>query len=231
MNLWQRAVTSLRQQGVGGSVLKVLGMGAERWFDMRYGTDTCARSQLDELTIDSANKEKGRPYEPTRVMPLRRLGPELRKIMPADSVLVDLGCGKGRVLLLASRWGFREVRGIEFARELCEIAEKNIAIYRAKTGVQTRFEVIHADVTLYPIKDDENIFFAFNPFDETLFKQVIDNIDASVRKRPRKTLVVVAWPIGKYTELLERHEGFSLLSRLRYWGCDFSVYASRAPGK
>ncbi len=129
MNLRQRILASLRQQGLVGTMLKVVGIGVERWFDVRYGTDTCTRSQLDDLTIDSANKDKGMRYEPTRVMPLIRLFPALRKMMPANSVLVDLGCGKGRVLLLASHWGFREVRGVEFAQELCEIAKKNIATY------------------------------------------------------------------------------------------------------
>ena len=227
MNLRQRILASLRQEGLKGTVLKVAGIGLERWFDARYGTDTCTRSQLEDLTIDSANKERGMIYEPTRVMPLMRLFPALRKIMPENSVLVDLGCGKGRVLLVASHCGFREVRGVEFAQELCDIAKKNIAIYKSRTGIQTEIKIIHADVTRYAIEDEENVFFAFNPFDETIFSQVIDNIAASLRRRPRKILIVNARLSATYREILERQTAFGPLKELRYWGWDFSLYSNR----
>ena len=45
-----------------------------------------------------------------------------------DYVFVDLGSGKGRILLLASRYPFRGVVGVEFAHELNEVAERNIAL-------------------------------------------------------------------------------------------------------
>jgi len=227
MNLRQRILSSLRQEGLTGTVLKVVGIGVERWFDARYGTDTCTRSQLDDLTIDSANKDKGMRYEPTRVMPLIRLFPALRKMMPENSVLVDLGCGKGRVLLLASRWGFLEVRGVEFAQELCDIARKNIAIYKDRTGVRTTFKIIHADVTRYVIDDEENVFFAFNPFDETIFSQVIDNIVLSLRRKPRKILIVNARLTGTFKEILDRQAALAPLQELQYWGWNFSLYSNR----
>ncbi len=166
-------------------------------------------------------------YEPTRVMPLMRLFPALREMMPENSVLLDLGCGKGRVLLLASHWGFREVRGVEFAQELCETAKKNIAIYKARTGVQTEFKIIHADVTRYLIDDEENVFFAFNPFDETIFSQVIENIVASLRRKPRKILIVNARLTATYKEILDRQAALAPLRELQYWGWNFSLYSNR----
>ncbi len=94
---------------------------------------------------------------------------------------------------------------MEFARELCDIAEKNIAIYRSKTGSQTGFKIIHADAAQYPVQEDENVFFAFNPFAPAIFRQVIENIANSLKKRPRKLLIVIALASPQYREIVEQH--------------------------
>jgi hypothetical protein len=228
MNFVQRTFASLRHQGLGGTMLKLFGSLFERTFDRKYDTDTCARSRLDNLTIQSGNKSRGTRYEPTRVMPLRKLFPVLRKLMPAESVLVDLGSGKGRVLLLASQWGFRELRGIEFAQELCEIARKNIAHYRERTGVRAGFEIIHGDVTTYAIRPEENVFFMFNPFDEVIFAKVLANLSASLNAHPRKILLVICLPSAEFRAALDGRREFAPLRELRCWGYDFSIYSNRA---
>jgi predicted RNA methylase len=137
-------------------------------YDLNYGTDTITQRELDYLTIESENKERGVRYQPTRVMLLRKLFEKIRPIIPADPVLVDFGCGKGRVLLVASEFGFKEARGIEFSPELCKIARDNCAIYRKRTGTSTDFQIIEADVTNYRINSNENIFFMFKGNDLTL---------------------------------------------------------------
>lgn len=114
---------------------------------------------LDSLTIKSQNKEQGCRYQPTRVVPLRRLPQQIMPLVPANSVLVDLGCGKGRVVLIASQFGFKEVRGIEFAHELCEIARKNCARFRAIKGIVVECSIIEADATLYTIRSGETALF------------------------------------------------------------------------
>ena len=39
-----------------------------------------------------------------------------------EFAFADIGCGKGRALMLASRWPFREVWGVELDRSLAAIA-------------------------------------------------------------------------------------------------------------
>ena len=43
-----------------------------------------------------------------------------------SDVFLDFGCGKGRVLLIASEYKFKKIIGIEFSPELAGIALKNI---------------------------------------------------------------------------------------------------------
>jgi len=45
----------------------------------------------------------------------------------ANFTFIDFGSGKGRVLLLAARYPFKEVVGIEFSKELNDIALLNSA--------------------------------------------------------------------------------------------------------
>lgn len=227
MSLLKRAVTSLRSQGLGATLLKLWGPVVDRQFDRKYGVDTCGISPLAELTIDSPNKEHGAPYQPTRVLPLRKLFPVLRPLVPADSVFVDLGCGKGRVLLLAAQHGFREVRGLEFARELCQIAQRNWATFEAKTATRTKCHIIQTDVTAYTIQPEENVFFLFNPFDEIILGKVLLNLAASLRAAPRKVVVLFYFPSPACREVIARHPELLLVREQRFWGCNFALYSNR----
>ena len=62
------------------------------------------------------------PHELMRLRPFRRLMRTLS--LPPGSGFVDFGCGKGRVLLLAAGFGFARITGVEFAKELCDIAKE-----------------------------------------------------------------------------------------------------------
>lgn len=69
-------------------------------------------------------------YMATKTVHLRMALKALK--IPKGKVLVDIGSGKGRVLLVASEFGFREARGIEFSPKLCAIAKENLEIFKAK---------------------------------------------------------------------------------------------------
>ena len=138
---------------------------------------------MHDLEIKSENKSRGVRYEPTRARPLRRL---LRVLnLPKDSVFVDLGCGKGRILLLACEYGFKRVKGVDFSPQLCEVAKKNLAIYKQKKGLGAEVVIMESDVVDYQLQDDENIFFMFNPFDKVVMERVVGNIAQSLRRNPR----------------------------------------------
>ncbi len=226
MNVLQRLIKSLRTQGIGATLAKLAGPAADRRFDRHYGTETCTISRLDGFTIESQNKGRGARYEPSRVLPMRKMLPVVQQLAPADSVLLDFGCGKGRVLLLAAEQGFRSVRGIEFAAELCEIARKNVAAFKAKAGNSADIQIIEGDVTNYAIRPEENVFFLFNPFDDVVFAKVLENLSTSLKSNPRKILIVINLPSESYRRTIAARPEFRLTQQCRFWGCDFSIYSS-----
>src|ERR1035437_7106894 len=193
-NILTRMVGSLKQVGLYGTYLKLYALFSDPFFDIRFGTDTSSIVELNQLTIESNNRKNGVHYQPTKVVFLRKFLKYIQHLIPASSVMIDLGSGKGRVLLIASEFGFREVRGVEFAHELCETAKNNISVYTTKKGSDADFRVIESDVTKYPIQTDENVIFMFNPFNESIMEQVLNNIKLSLQICPRDILIIYVNP-------------------------------------
>jgi SAM-dependent methyltransferase len=226
MNPLSRLLKSVRQAGLGGTFAKLLCPYFDRKFDRDHGTETCAIRERNTLDIQSENKDFAARYEPSRVLPLRRMLPLIRRQLPEGSVLLDFGCGKGRVLLLAAEHGF-PARGVEFSGELCGVAERNVRAFNARTGNTKEISVIPGDVTQYAVRPDEQVFFLFHPFAPPVFERVLDNLASSLSAHPRKMLIVVYLPSAEYHQAITARPEFELASRHRFWGCNFSVYATR----
>ncbi len=224
MNILRRIKNSLRKRGIKTTFFKVYILIADYWFDIKYGTDTTRFLLLTDLTVTGGNKERGGKYQPTRIVPLRGFLTRIKPVIPLDSVLLDLGCGKGRVLMIASEFDFREARGIEFAHELCNIARSNCAAYKRAKGTRTNFEIIESDVVDYVIKSHENVFFLFNPFDEVVLSRTLANIVRSLEVAPRKVLIIFYNP--RFNHVIEQQRCFSRVFDQYFWGYHFVVYSN-----
>lgn len=205
-------------------MIKLGSRAADYIFDIRYGIETHKWVQLDNLTIESVNKESGYCYQPTRVRPLRELFQAIMPLVPAEGALVDFGCGKGRVLIVASEFGFKEVIGVDFSKELCEIARSNCAVYKVRTKSLTEFHIIEADVADYAINPDDVVIFMFNPFNERVMASVLINICTSLERSPRKILLIYHNP--EYDQVFGLCDDFVKVDDLSFWGYKFSVYST-----
>lgn len=105
-----------------------------------------------------------------------------------QQVLLDYGCGKGRVLAVASRAQFQRVVGIELSTYLADIARDNLGRL-AKRFACCPSEVITGDATSYDLPDDVTAIFLFNPFKGEVLKSVVRKIEQSLQRRPRSLLV------------------------------------------
>jgi SAM-dependent methyltransferase len=228
MGVLRRIAGSVRARGVISSLRRVYVVGFDYWFDLRYRIRTADLNPLglNDLTVVGSNKERGTAYQATRILPLKNVLQQIQPLLPPGRVLVDLGCGKGRVLIVASMLGFREVRGIEFAPELCGFARSNCAAYKRATGIDTEFRIIESDVVDYAIKPDENVFFMFNPFDDVVLDRVLGNLMTSLHHAPRKVLVIYHHP--QVSHVFQRHKGLTNLLNLDVWGYRYEVYSNAA---
>ena len=94
-------------------------------FDIEHGTDTSgfvAVADLDQLKHEAA-RARSLPYAGSQPSIVRAV---LATLQPLELfTFVDLGCGKGRPLLVASEYPFREIIGVELSASLAKIAQRN----------------------------------------------------------------------------------------------------------
>src|SRR5206468_4366794 len=108
-------------------------------FDLRHGTDTSGVEPLWKFRVASPNARFGFHYKATDEKELLDAITFLDED-PRAFTFVDLGCGKGRPLLIAARLGFARIIGVEFAPELVAVAAGNLATMRVSNAT-----VVHAD--------------------------------------------------------------------------------------
>lgn len=163
-------------------------------FDLKYGTDTRKSVNLKNLSIKSENKKHGVYYGTTSS---RHFHSALRSVIfPNSSVFIDIGSGKGKNMMMAERYHFKKIKGVEFSKDLCITAEKNMISFQSKRHYTNNiFEVIHSDITEYTVDKEDNIFFLNNPFDEIILKKFIQNIMVSVETHPRQVWLIYYNPL------------------------------------
>ncbi len=196
MNLLVNIWLHFKEKGVARTLSIILNRMFDFHFDWKYKTDTRNKISLHDLSVTGENKERGSFYQPTMALSFNRLLDTIP--LPPESVLVDFGCGKGRVLLLAALRGIKKAVGIEFSPELCAIAKNNVRIVEQATGSRLNIAVIEGDVTHYEIEDDQNVFFFFNPFDDVVLDTVVKNIQQSLQRKPRQIAIIYYNPVHSH---------------------------------
>jgi Predicted O-methyltransferase len=186
----------------------------------RFGTDTTAVVDLTHLDIRSQNRRHGERYQPTRH---RQFAKALRALPIKDYrewTFIDLGSGKGRVLLAAAAFPFARILGVEFSAELIAIAQENIAKRRGHLRCQ-QIEVIHADAVEWQFPNDRIIVYLFNPFDSEALARVLANLETSLRVHQHEVYVIYVKPSWK--EILDG----SPLLRAVWSSATISIYRTR----
>jgi SAM-dependent methyltransferase len=127
------------------------------------------------------------------------------EITPED-VFLDLGSGKGRIVLQATQYRFARVIGVEISEDLTLIARRNVASCRLSTRCGA-VELVHSDALDYTIPDDVSVVYLFNPFRGATFAGVLRRLEESVDRHPR-TLRVIYRNAHHHDDLVGR--GFRL---------------------
>lgn len=159
-------------------------MGFKEWQKEReLGIRTFGAHAPDELSIEADSKLGGHLYQPSSSVIFERA----MNTLPfnfEDKTFLDIGSGKGRALVLAAEAGFKKVIGVEYAAELNDIAHTNIERVRDKFP-NTEFELIEGDALSYPITEQIDVIYLFNPFDEEALRGLMKMVSpAFSRKKP-----------------------------------------------
>ena len=108
-------------------------------------------------------------------------------------VLIDLGSGPGRAVLIGSLFPFRRAIGVERDPILHRQALANLATFRLRRRADVEF--ICADVLDYPLPDDVTVVFLYNPFNGATFEGAIGGVLRSLDRAPRRLRIVYVNPV------------------------------------
>ena len=145
-------------------------------------------------------------YEPTSYVFLERLF----SIFPFNQSdhMVDFGCGKGRVLLVAAQSGCLSLSGCEVNELRFHILKDNIESFLKRRGKQCTFTVENISADKFSILPDMNKFFFFTPFHVKIYAKVIQNISASLKSRQRDITLFLYKPWADALDYIDRTESF-----------------------
>ena len=145
---------------------------------------------------DSNSDQYHYPYEPTPYSVLERLANS--GLIRKKDVLLDYGCGKGRVDFFLSYQTRARSIGIEYDERIYASAleNKNQAVSGA------RVEFVLAQAQNYIVPKEVNACYFFNPFSVELLRKVMARITESYYDNPREMLLLFYYPSEEYISYL-----------------------------
>lgn len=171
-------------------------------FDKAHHVNT-ERDRLSEWAadIDSPNWAAGTGYSaalPENV----RASIRALAIAHEDYTAIDIGSGKGRVLLVASEFAFNELLGVEYAPDLHEIALQNIAAYHSDKQRCHNIKSVCADAVTFSLPEAPLVLFFHHPFGGSTLEKFLQGVQRSLKSHPRNIKVIYGDPIDG--ELFEK---------------------------
>ena len=162
-------------------------MDKEHIWDKRLQIQTVGR---DESGADLNHH----PYEPTPYCVLERLADS--GLIGSDDVVLDYGCGKGRVeFFLSYRTGAKTI-GIEYDERIYSSALEN------QSTAVSKADFVPVKAERYQVPSAVNRCYFFNPFSAGILRKVMARILRSYYESPREIFLFFYYPADEYISYL-----------------------------
>ena len=177
---------------------------ATRAFDGEHGVETGGYIPGEQLKLDAMRRRHATAYE--AILPhefhamMSAAGP-----VASGRTFVDLGCGKGRPLLLATSHPFVRIVGVEFSDDLAQRARQNAVAFRGDSGdspARPEIRVVTLDAAEFEFPAGPLVVFLFDPFREPVMERVVANLTRAMEREARPVTVVYA--NSRHAALFER---------------------------
>ena len=162
-----------------------------------HENDWDKRLQIKTAGRDDSNADAyHHPYEPTDYCVLERLANS--GFFGPEDVVLDYGCGKGRVgFFLSYRTKARTI-GIEYDARIYRDALAN----RNTTGSGVKPDFVLTRAEEYEVPGDVNRCYFFNPFSQEILRKVMARIIASWYENMREIFLFFYYPAEEYISYL-----------------------------
>jgi SAM-dependent methyltransferase len=134
------------------------------------------------------------PYQPTDPA----LFEEMMSRLPlelSNFTFIDIGSGKGRVPLMAARFPFRKIIGVELLPELHHVALSNLEKLRVTTSLGANIELRQMDANEFEFPLEPMVLYLFNPLPEESLWKFFKRLSASLEENPREVWILYHNPL------------------------------------
>jgi predicted RNA methylase len=188
------------EQTLGRDIDDVLGPES---FDRIFGVDFEAIEENERAVEPYCQR-----YEPTD----RAAFAELMREVPFDRshVFLDVGCGKGKILYLASKLGYEKLWGFDWSRRLVSIAEHNLEALRIQGEVNLH-QYDAREVTPEFIRQAD-VLFLFNPFTVHILSDFMRVVQTAAQSRSSPMWIAFFNCSTEHHTIIRAH-GFTAVQR------------------
>ncbi|MFT5776713.1 MAG: SAM-dependent methyltransferase [Hyphomonas sp.] len=196
-------------------------------FDKTYSVDTATDVLLDAYDVPEEATKGAGYYQAIHEGVLRAI---ISNLLPEAQTFdfIDIGSGKGKALLVASKFPFQRVLGVELSPKLHEVAKSNIQTFSESA------EAVCGDVSSACIDARElsclgerTLLFVFNPFDEGPMQAFVKRLEDEARDRT----VFVAYLNPRARRPFDESGAFKQLldtQRLAVFGCGDATISDKS---
>jgi SAM-dependent methyltransferase len=114
---------------------------------------------------------------------------------PQTFTFIDLGCGKGRALIVASEFPFRDIIGVELSPTLAKVARKNVQIIENRFPGRTRIVVQERDASTFRFPSGNLVVYIYNPFGKEVLLKVVAALETALAAEHRDIYVIYMHPV------------------------------------
>lgn len=180
---------------------------------MKENLDNLLHIQSEEIQTDGKDSFHFHRYEPT---PYKVIETLFDYYTPKNNdILVDYGCGLGRLnFYLENRFHIKSV-GIEMVEYYYKRALENLNSY---SGKKDNITFLHTKAEEYVVSKNDTIFYFFNPFSVDIFRRVMNQIQTSWQEHPRTMTLILYYPEDDTIFYIENHTAFRRVDEIA--ACD-----------
>ena len=160
----------------------------EKEFDKKWGVDTSGIISQAAFKTNNPNQIHAERYQGSSATIFKKAILSLQKDF-RKFIFIDFGSGKGRILLKATEFKFKQIIGVEFIEKLHIVAYKNTQ--HCKTN---NIYLYCMDVTEYPIPSGHLVCYFYNPFKEVVMSKVVANLRQAHQTEERNIIIVYYKP-------------------------------------
>ena len=160
------------------------------WMEWKYQCNFVTAIERENLPVAG---EHGAAYRVTTQKEIFPILDRCHCIPTEKDAIFDYGCGKGGAMVSFLDYGFMRIGGVEYEPQIYDILVDNMSKLNLKDNRD--IECIQGNAAeIREQLDKYNWFFFFNPFDDYIFRQCIDNMCESLKRCERKIHIISIAP-------------------------------------